>query len=241
MRRRWRATPRPEFPSGAQPDIGRGVLPAGVATQLAGQADAFCGTVRVADWLDFAGRAALPSWPASATRMAAPDVHGANLGLSAVAYQAAGGFPALAAHEDRGVVDAPERAGYAIARKAIPAVITSARLDARARRGSGDYLLAIETAGINVQPCRHPRSLVPAGSSWVSTAPALLARSRQLSLLALPRGSGGRTPSLRRRPASASCRTGCGPSDRCSAMPRGRILTVWRVSQSTPEAEMLHP
>lgn len=73
-------------------------------------------------------------------------VHGVNFGLSAAAYQAVGGFPALVAHEDRGLLDALERAGYAIARRANPAVTTSARRDARARQGFGDYRLAIETA-----------------------------------------------------------------------------------------------
>ena len=100
----------------------------------------------MAGWLDLAERVRAAFWRASTTRTATPNVHGANFGLSAAAYQAVGGFPALAAYEDRGLLDALERAEYTIAREANPGVTTSARRDARARQGSGDYLLAIETA-----------------------------------------------------------------------------------------------
>lgn len=117
-----------------------------LSAQLQCGADAFCGTVRVADWLDFAERVRAAFLAGEHYEDDHPHVHGANFGLSAAAYQAVGGFPALAAHEDRGLLDALERAGYTIARKANPAVTTSARRDARARQGFGDYLLAIETA-----------------------------------------------------------------------------------------------
>jgi len=100
----------------------------------------------VAVWLDFAGCVRAAFLAGEHYEDDHPHVHGANFGLSSAAYQAVGGFPALAAHEDRGLLDALERAGYAIARKANPAVITSARRDARARQGFGDYLLAIEAA-----------------------------------------------------------------------------------------------
>jgi len=102
--------------------------------------------VRVADWLDFADRVRAAFLAGEHYADDHLHVHGVNFGLSAATYQAVGGFPALVAHEDRGLLDALERAGYAIARRANPAVTTSARRDARARQGFGDYLLAIETA-----------------------------------------------------------------------------------------------
>lgn len=117
-----------------------------LAAQLACGADAFCGTVRVADWLDFAPRVRATFLAGEQYVDGHPHVHGANFGVSAAAYRAVGGFPALAAHEDRGLLDALERGGHTIARHATPAVLTSARRDARARHGFGDYLLAIEAA-----------------------------------------------------------------------------------------------
>ena len=114
--------------------------------QLACGADAFCGTVRVADWLDFAAcvRAAFLSGEQYVDGH--PHVHGANFGVSAAAYRAVGGFAALAAHEDRALLEALEQGGFTAAKRATPAVVTSARRDARARHGFGDYLLALEAA-----------------------------------------------------------------------------------------------
>lgn len=130
----------------ASTDADSRVPPDWLAAQLACGADVFCGTVRVSDWLDFAPRVRAAFLAGEHYEDGHPHVHGANVGLRADAYRAVGGFPALAAHEDRGLLDALERAGYTIARKANPAVTTSARRDARARQGFGDYLLAIETA-----------------------------------------------------------------------------------------------
>ncbi|MGY1519616.1 glycosyltransferase [Luteimonas sp. A482] len=117
-----------------------------LAAQLACDADAFCGTVRVADWRDFAPRVRAAFLAGEHYIDGHPHVHGANLGVSAAAYRAAGGFPALTAHEDRALLDALERSGHTVARRANPAVITSARRDPRARHGFGDYLLALEAA-----------------------------------------------------------------------------------------------
>lgn len=117
-----------------------------LSAQLAFGADAFCGTVRVTDWLDFAPcvRAAFLAGEHYVDGHA--HVHGANLGISAGAYRAVGGFPPLTAHEDHALIKALQRSGFSIARRATPAVVTSARRDARARHGFGDYLLALEAA-----------------------------------------------------------------------------------------------
>lgn len=114
--------------------------------QLACGADAFAGTVRVADWLDFAACVRAAFLAGEHYVDGHPHVHGANFGLTAEAYRAVGGFAPLAAHEDRALLAALERAGFAVARRATPAVVTSARRDARARHGFGDYLLGLEAA-----------------------------------------------------------------------------------------------
>lgn len=114
--------------------------------QLACQADAFCGTVRVADWLDFAPSVRAAFHAGEHHVDGHPHVHGANFGVSAAAYRAVGGFASLAAHEDRALLEALDRRGFTVARCAQPAVVTSARRDARARHGFGDYLLALEAA-----------------------------------------------------------------------------------------------
>lgn len=117
-----------------------------LSAQLACRADAFCGTVRVGDWTDFDPAVVRAFQAREQYRDGHPHVHGANLGVSAHAYRAVGGFPPAAAHEDQGLVARLAQAGFSIARRDAPAVWTSARRDARARHGFGDYLLALERA-----------------------------------------------------------------------------------------------
>ncbi|MER7289033.1 MULTISPECIES: glycosyltransferase [Streptomyces] len=82
----------------------------------------------------FAGRPGAPHpW-------AHPHVHGANLGVAARRYRAAGGFPALAHGEDRALVAALEEHGCRILRTDECPVRTSARLDSRAPHGFGAFL-----------------------------------------------------------------------------------------------------
>ena len=115
-----------------------------LSAQLATGADAFCGTVRVGDWLDYGEQVRRAFLAGERHADGHAHVHGANLGVSAPAYVTVGGFPPLAAHEDHALVDALARAGYAIARRDQPCVATSARRDCRARHGFGDYLRMIE-------------------------------------------------------------------------------------------------
>ncbi|MEU2952390.1 glycosyltransferase [Streptomyces xanthochromogenes] len=77
-----------------------------------------------------------------------PHVHGANLGLTAGSYTAAGGFPPVRVGEDHALVRSLQRAGRRILRTPDCAVTTSGRLRPRARDGFGDYLarLAAEEA-----------------------------------------------------------------------------------------------
>ncbi|MCS0603516.1 glycosyltransferase [Streptomyces sp. LP11] len=72
-----------------------------------------------------------------------PHVHGANLGVAADAYLDVGGFPPLAAGEDRALVRALEHRGHRVLRTAHAPVLTSPRLQARASGGFGDYLSAM--------------------------------------------------------------------------------------------------
>jgi len=120
------------------------VSPAWLADQLALGADAVCGTVAVDDWsphADQAGALAAHFDGFYQDRDGHRHIHGANLGVAAGAYLAAGGFEPIACHEDVFLVRALESSGARLAWSARPRVFTSARTDARARDGFGDTLL----------------------------------------------------------------------------------------------------
>ncbi len=72
-----------------------------------------------------------------------PHVHGANLGFTLAAYQAAGGFPATPLHEDVLLVEAVRRAGFRSCATSATHVVTSARHRGRADGGFADYLAAL--------------------------------------------------------------------------------------------------
>lgn len=108
--------------------------------QLLHGAEVVCGTVQVQDWESH--DAALQQ--AYQQRYQARDghrhIHGANLGICALAYQRVGGFPPIPAHEDVQLVQALAKAGAHIVWSASGSVSTSARMDARAHGGFADYL-----------------------------------------------------------------------------------------------------
>ena len=115
-----------------------------LAAQLALDADVVCGSVAVDDWSPHGGDAAALRTHFDSVyqdRDGHRHIHGANLGVSARAYAAAGGFQPVACHEDVLLVQALERLGARFAWTARPRVFTSARTDARARGGFGDTLL----------------------------------------------------------------------------------------------------
>jgi len=108
--------------------------------------DAVVGTVTVRDWTGHAGHvpdrfAAQYRWPGGGPH---PHVHGANLGLTAAAYRASGGFRGLATAEDHALVQALEEAGQRVLRTAEVSVVTSARRQARAPFGFGHLLASLE-------------------------------------------------------------------------------------------------
>lgn len=122
------------------------VAPDWLAEQLALDADAVCGTVIPGVWHQGIGEAAQAEYHRHYQhRDGHRHIHGANLGVSSLAYRRAGGFPALACHEDVHLVRQLERCGARIAWSARPRVTTSTRLDPRAKGGFGDYLRALTT------------------------------------------------------------------------------------------------
>lgn len=120
------------------------VSPTWLADQLALGADVVCGSVAVDDWSPHAAQAQALRAHFDGfyqDRDGHRHIHGANLGVSAAAYRAAGGFEAVPCHEDVLLVRALETIGARFAWSASPRVFTSARTDARARGGFGDTLL----------------------------------------------------------------------------------------------------
>jgi glycosyltransferase involved in cell wall biosynthesis len=69
-----------------------------------------------------------------------PHVHGANLGIRASAYLAAGGFPPLRTAEDHALLTAATEAGCAVLQAGGLTVETSSRRQARAPDGFGHLL-----------------------------------------------------------------------------------------------------
>jgi glycosyltransferase involved in cell wall biosynthesis len=72
-----------------------------------------------------------------------PHVHGANLGISAAAYTAIGGWPPTARDEDVLLVRRAEAAGLRIVRTGSLAVRPSSRLAGRAPSGFASHLAAL--------------------------------------------------------------------------------------------------
>jgi hypothetical protein len=98
--------------------------------------DMVLGTVTVTDWAGYP--------PHAAALFAAmygfgegphSHVHGANLGIRASAYLAAGGFPPLRTAEDHALMAAATETGCQVLQASDVTVVTSARRHARAPRG----------------------------------------------------------------------------------------------------------
>jgi glycosyltransferase involved in cell wall biosynthesis len=119
-----------------------------LVAQLALDVDAVCGTVTVETWDEsFDESAQIRYHQHYQQRDGHRHIHGANLGISAEAYRRAGGFEPLACDEDVQLVRQLERCGATIAWSQRPQVLTSARLDSRARGGFGDYLSDLARSG----------------------------------------------------------------------------------------------
>lgn len=120
------------------------VAPDWIAAQLALNSDAVCGTVAVRDWGTYSDAMRCHY---DATYTDADDhehIHGANFGVSAQAYEQAGGFQPLATSEDVALVQSLQSVGASIAWSAAPRVFTSARRTFRAPGGFGATLVRVE-------------------------------------------------------------------------------------------------
>ncbi len=109
--------------------------------------DVVLGTVTVADWSEHP-----PHVPAAfAARYESgdrphPHVHGANIGIRASAYRAAGGFAPVRSAEDHALVAAAAEAGCSVLRADDVIVETSARRHARAPDGFSHLLRTLAPA-----------------------------------------------------------------------------------------------
>jgi glycosyltransferase involved in cell wall biosynthesis len=107
--------------------------------------DVVLGTVTVADWSEHP-----PDVPAAfAARYESgdrphPHVHGANIGIRASAYQAAGGFRPLRTAEDHALLAAAAEAGCSVLHAGDLTVETSARQHARAPHGFSHLLRTLD-------------------------------------------------------------------------------------------------
>jgi glycosyltransferase involved in cell wall biosynthesis len=118
------------------------VPPDWIARQLGYASDAVCGTIGVGDWLDHPVHVAEAFRSHYQNRDGHRHIHGANLGVSSIAYRRAGGFAPLPAHEDVGLVHALLAQQAQIAWVCQPRVMTSARRIARAPEGFAAWLNA---------------------------------------------------------------------------------------------------
>lgn len=116
------------------------VAPDWIAQQLAQNSDAVCGTVQVRDWLCHGPRVQAHFEAIYQDQDGHRHIHGANMGVSAIAYQGAGGFAPLSCSEDVALVHALQQQGARIAWSAAPRVTTSARRHYRAAGGFGATL-----------------------------------------------------------------------------------------------------
>jgi len=147
----------------ASTDADSEVPPEWLVAQLEGRCDAFCGLVDIAttsrtekrlrrafqkrqQWGDDHGR-----------------IHGANFGVSAQAYLAAGGFAPLRCGEDVALVRRLQRLGAAVRWAGAPIVMISARLVGRATGGFSAYLAGME--GARPATAADRRMAVPGSAS----------------------------------------------------------------------------
>jgi glycosyltransferase involved in cell wall biosynthesis len=103
--------------------------------------DVVAGTITVADWTGHPPHAPAAFEARYRFRPGPhPHVHGANLGLRASAYLAAGGFSPLRTAEDHALLAAAAQAGCRILRASDIPVKTSSRRQARAPQGFSHLL-----------------------------------------------------------------------------------------------------
>jgi glycosyltransferase involved in cell wall biosynthesis len=120
------------------------VAPDWLSAQLAQRSDAVCGTIEVRDWGSYGDTVRLRHAASYIDADGHRHIHGANLGVTAEAYEGVGGFQPLVSSEDVALVEALRLNGASIAWSAAPRVVTSARRQFRAPGGFGEALRRAE-------------------------------------------------------------------------------------------------
>lgn len=120
------------------------VDPEWLSAQLAQGSDAVCGTIEVGDWSEYGEQVRRQHLETYTDADGHRHVHGANLGVTALAYQKAGGFSPLVSSEDVAFVEALHLHGCSISWSAAPRVVTSARRRYRAPGGFGETLARVD-------------------------------------------------------------------------------------------------
>lgn len=123
------------------------VAPDWLSAQMALSSDAVCGTVAVNDWGTYGQKMRMHYAKTYNDNDGHHHIHGANLGVSAQAYELAGGFQHLDSSEDVALVKALQATGALIAWSAAPRVWTSSRRNYRAPGGFGETLARVEREG----------------------------------------------------------------------------------------------
>lgn len=128
--------------------------------------DAVCGTVCVESWRHHTQACRIAYQAHYQPHDGHRHVHGANLGVSASAYQKAGGFPPVECGEDVGLVERLLALGVSVAWPAQPPVMTSARRDARVKGGFGDFLVSLECQALAPNRPHPPGPLEAVAQEW---------------------------------------------------------------------------
>jgi glycosyltransferase involved in cell wall biosynthesis len=129
-----------------------------IAQQLRCQTDAVCGVIAIADW-HCHSRAVREEFETTYhDRDGHRHIHGANLGVSASAYQASGGFQPVDFNEDVALVDTLIATGATVSWTNKVRVQTSARTGFRAPWGFGATLLSASKrlANVVLEPPAYP-------------------------------------------------------------------------------------
>lgn len=110
--------------------------------------DMICGVVSVAGWSHLTPKTRDDYLAHYQDKMGHRHIHGANLSFSSKTYLAAGGFEALACHEDVALVKKFEAQGFYITWSNRVRVTTSSRLEARAAEGFAAFLADLEKSNL---------------------------------------------------------------------------------------------
>jgi hypothetical protein len=118
-----------------------------ISSQLKARAEGgqlWVGAVSVCDWSERTPGTE-EAWRQQYESESLP-IHGANLGVAAETYLAAGGFEGLSTGEDRDLFERVVALGAVVRRDSVAPVVTSSRLKARAPHGFAHALSALERA-----------------------------------------------------------------------------------------------